>query len=72
MRTIEQHQDEQKKAYAIAYQTDAGPMGSHPRLLTPSFTSVELALGYLYNMVDEWHWAVVKTVEPTSQTRSYY
>ena len=72
MRTLEQHLDEQKKAYAIAYQTDAGPMGSHPRLLTPSFTSVELALGYLYNMVDEWHWAVVKTVEPTSQTRSDY
>ena len=72
MRTIEQHQDEQKKAYAIAYQTDAGPMGSHPRLLTPSFTSVELALGYLYNMVDEWHWAVVKPVEPTGQTRSDY
>ena len=72
MRTREHSQDQPKKAYAIAYQTNAGPMGSHPRLLTPSFTSVELALGYLYNRVAAWHWAVVKTVEPTSQTRSDY
>ena len=72
MRTIEHDQDEQKKAYAIAYQTNAAPQGRPVRLLTPSFTSVELALGYLHNMVPEWHWAVVKTVRPTSQTRSYY
>ena len=66
------HNNTDAKAYAIAYQTNAGPMGSDCRLLTPSFTSVELALGYLYTMVDEWHWAVVKTVAATDQTRTSY
>ena len=66
------HNNTDAKAYAIAYQTNAGPMGSDRRLLTPSFTSVELALGYLYTMVDEWHWAVVKTVDATGQSRASY
>ena len=56
------------KAYAISYQNNH----SDRRLLTPSFASVELALGYLYTMVDGWHWAVVKTVPHTDQTRSQY
>ena len=66
------HANTDHKAYAIAYQTNAGPMGPDRRLLTPSFPSVELALGYLYTMVDEWHWAVVKTVPHTDQTRNCY
>ena len=56
------------KAYAIAYSNNY----SDRRLLTPSYTTVELALGYLYTMVDGWHTAVIKTVPHTDQTRDCY
>ena len=56
------------KAYAIAYSNN----DSDRRLLTPAYTTAELALGYLYTMVDGWHTAVIKTVPHTNQTRDRY
>ena len=55
-------------AYAIAYSNNY----SDRRLLTPSYTTAELALGYLYTMVDGWHTAVIKPVPHTDQTRTRY
>ena len=52
-------------AYAVAYQTEH----SSRRLLTPAFTSADAALRYMYDAVDSWHTAVVKTVAHTDQTR---
>ena len=53
------------KAYAIAYANNT----SDRRLLTPAYTTVELALTYLYTQVDEWHDAVINRVAHTAQTR---
>ena len=71
-KTMNTHNNTDAKAYAIAYQTNDGPMGSDRRLMTPAYTTVELALGYLYTMVAEWHWAEIKTVPHTDQTRDCY
>ncbi len=62
------HNNTHAKAYAIAYSNN----DSDRRLLTPSYTTAELALGYLYTMVAEWHWAEIKTVPHTDQTRRCY
>ena len=53
------------EAYAIAYANNT----SDRRLLTPAYTTVEMALTYLYTQVDEWHTAVIKRVAHTAQTR---
>ena len=62
------HNNTDAKAYAIAYSNN----DSDRRLLTPSYTTAELALGYLYTMVDGWHTATIKTVPLTDQTRTRY
>jgi hypothetical protein len=62
------HNNTDAKAYAIAYATNH----SNRRLMTPSYTSIELALGYLYTMVEGWHTATIKTVPLTDQTRTRY
>ena len=53
------------KAYAVVYSYNKGQSGG----TTPSFATVDQALAFLYNKVDLWDSARIKTVPHTAQTR---